>query len=146
MPRSSINGVVLAVLLLSTAWCIPHQGVSCADLNSSSIGAITHNTNNGSTSHSSNNSNNSSTVLLLHHCSRLQSGHHNRPPTAVFRASTMETWDISPVSASCQSKAIHHELWQLWSTSRGAHRGFLHHGLVMPTTPPWMRSPQEKKC
>jgi hypothetical protein len=57
--------VVLAVLLLRTIWCIPHLGVSCADRNSSRIGAIVHNSNSG-------NSNGSSclTVLRLHHRSR----------------------------------------------------------------------------
>jgi hypothetical protein len=39
--------VVLAVLHPSTAWCIPHLGVSCVDHNSSRIGAITHNSNRG---------------------------------------------------------------------------------------------------
>jgi hypothetical protein len=32
--------VVLVVLLLSTAWCIPHLGVSYTDHNNSRIGAI----------------------------------------------------------------------------------------------------------
>jgi hypothetical protein len=58
--------VVPAVLLLCTAWCIPHLRVSCADLTNSSIGRTVHNTNNGS---SSRNSSSSSTVLLLHLCS-----------------------------------------------------------------------------
>jgi hypothetical protein len=50
-----LSVVVLVVLLLSTAWCIPHLGVSCTDLNSSSIGAVTRNT-----------SSSSSFMLLLH--------------------------------------------------------------------------------
>jgi hypothetical protein len=60
--------VVLAVLLRSTTWCIPHLGVSCADFNSSSIGEITRNTNSGSSNQNSNS--NCSVVLLLHLHSR----------------------------------------------------------------------------
>jgi hypothetical protein len=58
--------VVLAVLLPSTAWCIPHLGVICVGHNSNRIGAITHNSNRGNFSSNSrnNNSSNSSTVLL----------------------------------------------------------------------------------
>jgi hypothetical protein len=33
------------MLLLSTTWCIPYLGVSCADCSNSRIGAITHNSN-----------------------------------------------------------------------------------------------------
>jgi hypothetical protein len=139
------------VLLLSTAWCIPHLGVSYADLNSSSIGAIACNTNSGSSSRNNNNGSNSnsscgSIVLLPHYHGRLQSGYHSRLLTAAFRASTAESWDISPASVTCQSEAVHHELWRPWSTNRGAHRGVLHHGLAVPTTPRGMRSPQGKKC
>jgi hypothetical protein len=126
------------MLLLSSAWCIPHLGVSCADLNSNSIGAIAHNTNSDSSNH---NSSSSSTMLLLHHHSMLQSGHHIGFPPATSHTSTAESWDTSPASASCPRKAIHHELNHPWSINRGA----LDHGLVVPTTPPWMRSPREKK-
>jgi hypothetical protein len=64
--------VVLAMLLPSIAWCIPHLGVSCIDHNNSRIGAIANNSNNGNSrciSRNNNNNNNnncSSTVLLLH--------------------------------------------------------------------------------
>jgi hypothetical protein len=62
--------VVLAVLLLSTTWCIPHLRVSCVDLNNISIGVVARNTNISSSSRNSS----SLTMLLLHH-SRLQLGH-----------------------------------------------------------------------
>jgi hypothetical protein len=58
-----LSVVVLAVLLISTAQCIPHLEICCTDLNSSRIGAITHNTSNVSSSRN----NNSSTVLLPYH-------------------------------------------------------------------------------
>jgi hypothetical protein len=134
--------VAQTVLLPSTAWCIPHMGVTCTDLNSSKIGAIAHNIN------SSNNNNNhsSSTVLLLHHCNRLHLGHHNRLPTTIFRASTVEIWDTLPANASLQSRTTLPKLRQPWSTSRRTHRGVLHHGLAVPTTPPWRRFPRKKKC
>jgi hypothetical protein len=96
--------VVRAVLLPSTTWCIPHLGVSCVDRKSNRTRVITHNSNHGN---SSSNSRNSSTVLLPHRHSRLQSGHQSRIQTVAFQASTMESWDISLVSASCQSKALH---------------------------------------
>jgi hypothetical protein len=51
--------VVLAVLLPSTAWCIPHLGVSWVDHNNSRIGAVTHNSNRG----------NSSTTAIVQPCS-----------------------------------------------------------------------------
>jgi hypothetical protein len=124
--------VGLAVLLLSTAWCIPHSQDSCADLNNSSIGAITHNTNSGSSSRNNSSSSSSSTMLLLHRHSGLQLGHHNRLPPAAFRASIEESWDTSLASVACPSKAIYHELRHPWSISRGA----LHHALAVPTTPP----------
>jgi hypothetical protein len=74
--------VVLAVLLQSTAWCIPQLGVSCIDHNSNRIGAIAHNSNRDNSNSNSHNSNNnsSSTVPLLHRHSRLPSGHHNSFP------------------------------------------------------------------
>jgi hypothetical protein len=140
--------VVLAVLLPNTAWCIPHLGLSCVDHNSSRIGAIIHYSNCGNSSnnnHNSNsNNNNSSTVLLPHHHSRMQSGHHSRPPTVTFRASTAGSWDISPVSAYCQCRTIPLELRQPWPIIRRVHRGVLCQGLVVPTIPPWRRSPREK--
>jgi hypothetical protein len=132
--------VVLVVLLPSTAWCIPHLEVSCTDRNNSKTGAIAHNSNRNNFS-----SSNSSTMLLPHHHSRLYSGHHGRLSTAAFHASTVRSCDILPMSASCQSKAIHLELQQLWSIIRRAHRGALHHGLAKPTIPPWRRFPREKK-
>jgi hypothetical protein len=136
--------VVLAVLLLSTAWCIPHLGVSCTNLNSSRIGAIAHSTNNGSSSRNSSSSI-SSTMVLLHHHSRLPSGHHGSLPPATFHASIVGRWGTLLVNSAAPSKATCHELRHPWSTSKGARR-VLHHGLVMLTTPLWMRSPQEKKC
>jgi hypothetical protein len=135
--------VILAVLLLSTAWCIPHMGVSYVDLNSSSIRAITHNTSSGSSSH---NSSSSSVVLLLHLHSRRPSGHHSSFPLATLHASTVGRWSTLLMNAASPRKATHHELWNPWSTSRGANRGALHHELATPTTPPWMRSPRENKC
>jgi hypothetical protein len=71
--------VVLAVLLLSTAWCIPHLEVSCADLNSNSIGTVACNTNSNN-SHNSRGSINISTVLPLLRHRRLQLDHHNSFP------------------------------------------------------------------
>jgi hypothetical protein len=134
--------VVLAVLLLSTVWCIPHLRVRCADLNSSSIGANSHNTNNGSSSR-----NRSSSTVLLPHChSRLQSDHRSSLSPIAFLASTVERWGTLLANAASPSKAIHRKLRHSWSISRGANRGVLHHGLAVPTTPPWRRSPREKKC
>jgi hypothetical protein len=70
--------VVLAVLLQSSAWCIPYMGVSCIDHNSNRTGAITHNsTRSNSGSNSSSSNSNSSTIPLLHHHSRLPSGRHS---------------------------------------------------------------------
>jgi hypothetical protein len=110
MPRSSVkfgsSGAPPKFRMVYT----PQLGVRCANLNSSSIGAISHNTNNSSSSHSSSSNSNSSTMLLPHCRSRLQSGHHSRFPTIVFPASTPESWDISPMSATCESIVIHHEL------------------------------------
>jgi hypothetical protein len=139
-----LHVVVLVVLLLSTAWCIPNLGVSYADLNSSSIGAITHNTTSSSSSRFNSSSSNS-TVLLPHCHSTLQSSHHSKLPPATFHATTTGSWDTSPASASCPSKTTHHKLRHPWSINKGANRGILHHGLAAPTTPPWMRSPREKK-
>jgi hypothetical protein len=136
--------VVLVVLLLSTACCIPHLGVSCAYRNSSRTRAIAHISNRSNFSSNSHN-NNSSTVLLPHRHSKLQSGHHSGLPITAFRSSTLECWDILPVSASCQSKPINLELQQLWSIIRRTHRGVLHHVLAMATTPPWRIFPWEKK-
>jgi hypothetical protein len=138
--------VVLAVLLQSTAWCIPHMGVSCVDHNNSRIGAITHNSNHGnssSNSHSSSN-NSSSTVPLLHRHSRLPSGYHNSFPLVTFHASTMGRWATFLENAACLRKAIHRQLRHPWSISRGAIRRVLHHGWAMPTTPPWRRFAWEK--
>jgi hypothetical protein len=131
--------VVLVVLLLSTTWCIPHLGVSCADLKANSIGATACNTNN---SNSSSNNSSSSTVLLLHPCSRLPSGHYSSFSPATSLASNVGRWGTLLVNAACPSNTTHYELRHPWSTSRGTQ----HHELAMPTTPPWMRSRQEQKC
>jgi hypothetical protein len=136
--------VVLAVLLPSTAWCIPHLGVSCVDHNSSKIGAIAHNSNCGNSSHNSRN--NSSTMPLLHRRRRLPSGHHSSFLPATFPASTVGRWATLLENATCPSKATHRELWHPLLISRGAIRRVLHHGRVTPTTPPWRRFPREKKC
>jgi hypothetical protein len=133
--------VVLAVLLPSTAWCIPHLGVSCIDHNSSRIWAIIPNSNRGNFS-----SNNSSTVLLPHRHSRLPPGRYNNSPPTTFHASTVGRWATLLKNAASQSKATHHELRHPWSTSKGAIRRVLHHGLSVPSTPLWRRSPREKKC
>jgi hypothetical protein len=90
--------LLLVVLLLSTAWCIPHLGVSYTDLNSSSIGTVARNTNSGSSSHNSRGSCNSSTVLPLLYRSRLQLGHCSNFPLATSHVTTAERWDISPTS------------------------------------------------
>jgi hypothetical protein len=140
-----LSVVVLAVLLLSTTWCIPCLGVNCADLNSSSIGAIACNTSSCSPNRNSSSSN-SLTVLLLHLYSRLPSSHHSSFPPATSHASTIGKWDTLLMNAASPSKATHHELRHPWSINRGANRVILHHGLAAPTIPPWMRSLQEKKC
>jgi hypothetical protein len=139
--------VVLAVLLLSTVWCIPHLGVSCVDHNSSKIGAIAHNSNRGNSSSNSRSSSNnsSSTVPLPHRRSRLPSGHHSSFPPATFHASTMGRWATLLENVACQIKATHRELRHPWSISRGAIRRVLHHERATPTTPPWRRFPWEKK-
>jgi hypothetical protein len=135
--------VVSAVLLPSTAWCIPYLRVSCVNHNSSRIGAIAHNSNLGN--FSSNRSNNS-TVLLLHRHSRMPPGLHGNFLPATFHASTMGRWATLLKNATSPSKATHRELQHPWSTSRGAISRFLHHGRAVPTTPPWRRFPREKKC
>jgi hypothetical protein len=135
--------VVLPVLLPSTAWCIPHLGVSCPDRNSSRIRAIAHNSNRGN---SSSNNNSSSTMLLLHRHSRLPSGRHSSFPPTAFHASTVGRLGTLHENAANPSKSTHCELQQPWSINRGANRRVLHHGLAAPTTPPWMRFPREKKC
>jgi hypothetical protein len=132
--------VVLVMLLPSTTWCIPHLGVSCIDHNSSRIGAVTHNSNCGNSS-SNNCSSSSPTVLLLYRHSRLPSGRHNSFPPATFHASTVRRWVTLLENATNPSKATHHKLRHLWSTSRGAIRRVLHDGLTAPTTPPWRRFP-----
>jgi hypothetical protein len=142
--------VVLAVLFPSTAWYIPHLGVSCVDhtSNSNRIGAIGHNSNCGNSSSNSYNSsnNNSSTMLLLHCHSRLPSGYHSNFPPATFHASTVGRWASLLENAASPSKATHRDLRHPWSTSRGAIRRVLHHALATPTTPPWRRFRREKKC
>jgi hypothetical protein len=71
---------------------IPHLGVSYADRNSSRTGAIAHNSNRSNFSSNSRNSSSDNSSTMLRH-------HHSRLLTAAFHASTMESWDISPVSA-----------------------------------------------
>jgi hypothetical protein len=135
--------VVLAVLLPSTAWCIPHLGVSCVNHNCSRIGAIVHNFNRGNPNC---NSNNSSTVLLLHHHSRLPPGCHSSFPPATFRASIVGRWATLLENAANPSKVTHRKLQHLWSTSRGAIRRVMHHELVVRATPSSRRFSREKKC
>jgi hypothetical protein len=131
--------VVLAVLLPSTAWCIPHLRVSCADYNSSRTGAIAHNSNHGNFS-------SSSTMLVPHPCIKLPSGHHNGFPSVTSSATTVRRWGTLLKSATSPNKASHHELWHPWSISIGAIRRVMCHGLAAPTIPPWKRFTQEKKC
>jgi hypothetical protein len=142
--------VVLAVLLPSAAWCIPHLGVSCVNHNSSNnrIGAIGHSSNrsNSSSNNRNHSSSNSSTVLLLHRHSRLPSGRHSNFSTTTFHASTAGRWATLLENAASPSKATHRELQHPWSTNRGAIRRVMHHGLAAPTTPPWRRFPLEKMC
>jgi hypothetical protein len=137
--------VVLAVLLRSIVWCIPRLGVSCTDLNSSSIATVTHNTNSGSSSHNSSSSS-SSVMLLLHHCSRLPSGHHNSFSPVTFHASTVRRWGTLLENAASPSKATHRELRHPCSINRGANKRVLHNGLAVPTISLWMRFSEEKKC
>jgi hypothetical protein len=101
MPRSMGSGSFIGAPPKYRI-CIPRLGVSCVDHNSNRIGAIALNSNHGNFSdnnHNSNGNSNSSTVLLPHHYSRLRPGHNSRLPATAFRASTAESWDISPVSA-----------------------------------------------
>jgi hypothetical protein len=106
MMLGSMAAVVLAVLLQSTAWCIPHLGVSCIDHISSRIGAIAHNSNCCNSSSKSS----GSTVPLLHCRSRLPSGHHSSFPPATFHASTAGRWATSIENDACPSKATRHRL------------------------------------
>jgi hypothetical protein len=118
--------VVLPVFLPSTAWCIPHLGVSYVDHNSSRIGVITHNTNRDNFSSNSRNnssSSNSSTVLLPHHHSRLPPGLHSNSPPATFHASTAKRWAAFLENATSPSRATHRKLWHPWSTREGPSEG-----------------------
>jgi hypothetical protein len=117
--------VVLAVLLLSTVWCIPHLGVSYTDRNRSRTGAITHNSNRDN---SSRYSSSSSTAFLPHCCSRLPLGHHNSFPPVTFPATIVGRWDTLLESTTSPSKATHHELRHPWSINRGANRRVMCHG------------------
>jgi hypothetical protein len=134
--------VVLAVLLLSTTWCIPHLGASCADRNNNRIGAITYNSNRGN---SSRHNSSSSIVLLPHRYSRLPLDHHSSFPPVTFLATTVGRWGTLLESAASPSKATHRQLRHPWSINRGANRRVMCHGLAEPTIPPWRRFPQEKK-
>jgi hypothetical protein len=135
--------VVLEVLLPSTAWCIPHMGVSCADRNSSRTRATTDNSNRGN---SSRHNSSSSIVLLTHHYSMLPLGHHSSFLPVTFPTTTAGRWGTLPESAASPSKATHHEFQHPWSISRGAIGRVLRHGLAAPTIPPWRKFRQEKKC
>jgi hypothetical protein len=128
--------VVLAVLLLSTAWCILHLGVSCVNHNSSKIGAISHNFNGDNFSSNNRSTSNSSIVLLPHRHSRLPPSCRSNFPPATFDASTTGRCATLLENAASQSKATHRELWHPWSTSKGAIRRVLHHGLATPTVTP----------
>jgi hypothetical protein len=135
--------VVLAVILPSTTWCIPHLGVSCVDCNSSRTWAIARNSNRGNFSkHNSS----SSTVLLPHCYSKLPLGLRSSFPPLTFLATTAERGGTLLESAASPSKATHRELRHPWSVNRGANRRVMCHSLAAPTVPPWRRSPQEKKC
>jgi hypothetical protein len=125
--------------------CIPHLGVSCVDHNNSRIGAIVHNSNCDNSS-SNSRSSRSSIVPLLHCNSRLQSGHHNSFLPATSHASAAGRWATLHENVASPSKTTHCELRHPWSINRGAIRRFLNHERVAPTTPPWRRFPQEKKC
>jgi hypothetical protein len=140
-----LAAVVLAVLLQSTVWCIPHPGVSCVDHNSSRIGSITHNSNRGN-SYSNSHSSSNSTVHLHRRHNRLPAGHHSSFPSITFHASTVGGWATLLENVVCPSKAIRHELRHPWSISRGAIRRVPQHGRLVPTIPPWRRFPREKKC
>jgi hypothetical protein len=138
--------VVLAVPLQSTTLCIPHLGVSCVGYNNSKIRAIAHNSNRDNfSSNSRSSSSNISTVLLLHSHNRNPPGLHNNTPLATFHASTMGRCATLLENAASPSKATHCDLWHPRSISRGATRRVLHHRWAAPTTPPWRRSPLEKK-
>jgi hypothetical protein len=117
--------IVLAVLLLSTAWCIPHLGVRRVDHNSSRVGAITHNSNHDNFSNNSHNnsSNNSSTMLLLYHCSRLPLGRHISFSSATSHASTVGRWATLLENAASPSKATHRELWPHGEPAEGPSEG-----------------------
>jgi hypothetical protein len=139
--------VVLAVLLPSTSWYIPHLGVSFVDHISNRIEGNAHNSTRGNSSNNNHNSNHSSsTVPLLHHRSRLPSGRNSNFPPATFHASIVGKWVTLLENAVCPSKATRRELWHPWSISRRAIRRVLHHERVAPTTPLWRRFPREKKC
>jgi hypothetical protein len=140
--------VVVLAVLQSTTWCIPNLGVIYVDHNSSKIRVIAYNSNHGnSSSNSCSSSNSSSSTMPLLHCrSRLPSGHHNSFPPATSHDSTVGSWATLLENAACLSKTTHCELRHLWSISRGAIRIVLHHGRGTPTTPPWRKFPEEKKC
>jgi hypothetical protein len=117
--------------------------VSCISHNSSRIGVVDHISIHGSSSNSTNSSSsNSSTVLILHRRSRLPPGCHNSFPPATSHASTMGRWATLLENDTCPCKATHRELRHPWSTSGGAIKKVLHHGLTVPTTPPWRRFPR----
>jgi hypothetical protein len=88
--------VVLVVLLSSTAWCIPHLGVSCGNHNSSRIGAITHNSNRGNSS-----SNSSSSTIAGCHQAVIAVSHQ--------QLSMLQLWEDGPLCSrmpSAQAKQL----------------------------------------
>jgi hypothetical protein len=142
MPVSARSGSFISAPP-STAWCIPHLGVSCADRNRSRTGAIIHNSN---CSNSSKHNSSSSTTLLPHRCSRLRSCHHSSFLPVTFPAATAERWGTLLRSVASPHKATHCDLWHPWSINRGANRRVPCYGLAAPTIPPWRKFPCEKKC
>jgi hypothetical protein len=111
MPRSSVSGGSSGAPPKYRMVYTTHLGVSCTNVNNSSIGSITYNTSscssNRNNSSNNNNSNSSSslTVLLLHHRSRLPSGHHSSFPLATYHASSVRRWGTFLVNAASPSKA-----------------------------------------
>jgi hypothetical protein len=86
-------------------------GVSCADLNNSSIGATAYNTSSGSSSHNSSSSSSSSSVMLLLHPAA--GGHQATTATSRQQLSMFQLWEDGGtflMNAASPSKATHHEL------------------------------------
>jgi hypothetical protein len=90
-----LAAVVLVVLLQSTAWYIPHLGVSCVDHNSSRIGAIAHNSNSGNSS-SNSHSSSSSTVP---YSTTAASYHQATIVVSRQQLSMLQLWEDGPLSS-----------------------------------------------